>query len=192
MSERVTHAAHHVRERVSEAAHFAQGRVASARDTVTERVSSVAHAASRGARHGAERARAGFWQMLERNPLALGAIAFGVGIAAGASAPTTEWEDERLGRYSGPLKDEAKRAVQDTAHKVKTVAREAVDAARSELEHQREQMSDPLQMAVVQLKQSARETLRAAEDAARQGASEEGLDAEGLKETAREVRDRAR
>ena len=72
------------------------------------------------------------------------------------------------------------------------MAREAADAARSEPEHQREQMSDPLQMAVAQLKQSARETLRAAEDAARERASEEGLDAEGMKEAARRARDRAR
>jgi hypothetical protein len=146
------------------------------------------------ARRGAEKARDGFWTMLEQNPMALGAIAFGLGVAAGAAAPTTRWEDEQLGRVAGPLKQEARRAVEDTARKVKGVARDAVDAAREELEHQRDELvhGDPIQMAVDQVKTSARGVAQAAADAARERAREEELTPEGMKKMAARVRDRTR
>jgi hypothetical protein len=186
--------AHAAGERVGAAGRTAGARVGAAAEAVRERVHGAARSASEGARHGADRARDGFWTMLEQNPLALGAITFGLGVAAAAGVPTSRWEDEELGRFSGPLKNEATRAVQETAQKVKGVARDAVGAARDELDRQREQIAhgDPLQHAVAQIKESARKVGRAAGSAARESARAAELTPEGMKKVAEQVRDRTR
>lgn len=190
--ERAASATHAAGEKLTDAAHSLQERAAEAGDVVTERVSSAARVASERARQGAGKAKEGFWQLLDENPMALGAIAFGLGLASGMSAPATRWEDERMGRFAGPLKDEARRAVQDTAQKARAVAQDAVEAAKDELQHQRETSSDPIRAAVNQLKDSARAVGRAAERAARDRASSEELTAEGMKQLARQARDRVR
>lgn len=59
----------------------------------------------------------------------------------GIIAPSTQLEDERLGRFSGPLKDEAKRSAQDTAQKVKGVAQDAYSAAKDELRRKGEEVA---------------------------------------------------
>src|SRR5688572_29690004 len=112
--ERVSEVAHDAQGKVAGAAHAAQERVTHASEAVREKSSEMASAARERASRGAERAKDGFWQMLDDNPMALGAIAFGLGVASGLSAPTTRFEDERLGRRSHAMKERVRTTVSET------------------------------------------------------------------------------
>jgi hypothetical protein len=131
----------------------------------------------------ARRAKDGFSTMLDENPLALAAVAFGLGLASGLGAPATSWENERVGSISGPMKDEAKRVGEETAQKAKRVAKETVAAVKDAARNQKETRAttDAVRDAVDQMKGSAREVLLAAKNTAREAAEREGLTGEGLK-----------
>ena len=173
-------ARHEVEEKASSAAEAVSEKLSSAKDSVTE----SAESAARGVRHGGDRAREGFWRMLERNPIAVGAIALGAGLAAGLSAPRTRWEDERVGRAAGSFKRETKQVVEETAGKVMGVAQEAYDTAREEVRHQRQEVmdSEPLHQVVDELKESVQEVKTATVEAARERGRQEGLTPEGVRE----------
>jgi hypothetical protein len=162
-------AGHEVREKASSAAEAVSEKLTDAKESVTE----TAETAARGAKQRAERAREGFWHLLDRNPVAVGAVALGAGLAAGLSAPRTRWEDERMGRAARSFKRESKQVVEETAGKVMGVAQEAYDTAREGVREQRE----PLHQAVEEVK-------NATVEAARERGRQEGLTAEGLEEMA--------
>lgn len=109
--ERVKHTASEVKEKATHLGERASG----AKDRVSDTAS---HAAER-ARQSARRAQQGFDRLSERQPLALGAIGFGLGLAAGLVAPTTHWEDEHV----GPLSDRIKESAKETAHDVREAER---------------------------------------------------------------------
>jgi hypothetical protein len=115
--------------------------------------------------------------MLERNPVAVGAIALGAGLAAGLSVPRTRWEDERIGRAARSFKQETKHVVEETAGKVMGVAQETYDTVREEAGRKRDELVD-------EVKESAQEVKAAATDAARERSKEEGLTPEGMKQMA--------
>lgn len=191
MKEKAQDVAHDARERVSDAARTARGKVSHAKHEVGERADDAASTSRAKARRGARRAREGFLGFMDENPLAAGALAFGLGLAGGVSAPSTDWEDERLGETARAVKDEARRVAKDATRRAKHVGEEAARAARQEVEHQR-QDTGPLQVAVEQVKRSAREVGDAAREAARDRAESESLTAEGLKRDAREAGRRVR
>jgi methyl-accepting chemotaxis protein len=183
-----------VTEKLSDAAGAVSDKLSDAKDAVTgaatstkESISDAAGSAARGMSRGADRARDGFWQMLERNPLALGAVALGVGMAGALSVPRTRWEDERLGRFAAPLKKETKQVFEETAEKVKGVAQEAIDTARDEAEEKQ-----PVRRAMTELKDSAEDIGRSAVDAARERGKAEDLTPEGMKKMAGRVGERTR
>ncbi len=172
-------------DRASEAGHRASDMASSAGHRVSETAS---HAADR-ARSTARRAQDGFDRLSREQPLALGAITFGLGLAAGMMTPTTRWEDEHVGPSSDRLKDtaretahEAKDIAKEVAHEAKDVARETKDA----------------------LEQSARETegrsagerigaaVDRAKDTAMHAAEQHHIDREGLKDRGREVAESAK
>lgn len=155
-------------------------------------VGDAAHAVRETLSDAADSARAAT-SGLKESPLALGAIAFGLGLAGGVSAPSSQWEDETLGRYAGPLKGEARQAVKETAGKAKTVAGAALDAAREELQRRRKDLmaSDSFRQVVEQVKDSARAVGRTVQETAREVARSEELTGAGLGRTARRVRERA-
>jgi hypothetical protein len=173
-------ARHEVREKAASAAETVAETLSDARDSVTESAGS----AVRGVRHGADRAREGLWQMLERNPIAVGAIALGAGLAAGLSVPRTRWEDERMGRAAESFKRESKQVVEETAGKVMGVAQEAYDTARDEVRKKRQEVmdSEPLHQVVDEVKESAQEVKRATVEAVRERGRQEGLTSEGVKD----------
>lgn len=192
----------HLKDSVSDAggtiadrAHEVQEKAGHAREAVMDKASAVAHAAARQVREGADRTRSGFLDLLDDNPLALGAIAFGVGLAGGLGPPSTRWEDEHMGPLSDSVKDEVKQVGEETTEKVKHVARDATDAAREELRHQREVEDGPeaaVREAIAEVKDSARDIARAARDAARDSAEAEDLTGEGLRRRATRAARRAR
>ncbi len=72
------------------------------------RASDAAHGAMDTARDRARQANEGFHQMLEDNPMAVGAMGIAVGALLGAMLPSTRKEDELLGETSDHLTDDAK------------------------------------------------------------------------------------
>jgi len=77
-----------------------------------------------------------FQGMLERSPLAVGAVALGLGAVIGLALPGTHQEDELLGDMRENVMDRAQDLARDATEKVKSVAGEAQRAAKDEAKEQ--------------------------------------------------------
>lgn len=135
---KVGDAAHKVADSASSAAHkvadtasSAAGKVADVASTVGSKVSSgvssAAHGVASQARAQSQRVAGSF----ESNPLAIGAIAAGVGLAIGLSLPSTEREGRLMGEKRDELLDKAKSRVSETKDKVVSAAERIVPEVRS-------------------------------------------------------------
>ena len=82
-----------------------------------------------GAYSGLQRSAA---DVLEREPLILGAIGLAVGAAIGAALPRTEIEDRLMGERAAELKDEAMHAAEEQLERAKDVTKKAYEAGREE------------------------------------------------------------
>lgn len=107
----------------------------------------------------------------DRQPLAAGALSFGIGLAAGLLAPSTEREDRVMGAAADAVKDEARSATKDVAASAKSVAEDVTEAVKEEV---REQDIPG------QLKHAAEEVGRAAKEETRERAQQEEIDPEGI------------
>lgn len=174
--ERAAASAEGVRERMSREG---EGFRARAGDRLEEGRDRMRH----GVRAGSDRVRRGFRDALEEQPLAMGAVAFGLGLASGLSVPTTRFEDRTMGEASDQVTKQAKRAARETVEDVKDVAGAAASAAREEADRRH-----PVGEIVDSGKSIAREAKRAAEERAR----EKDLDSEGMKDRLGEVGERMR
>ena len=88
------------------------------------------------ARMQAYRAQGGFQQMLDDNPLGLGALALAAGAAIGLAAPSTAKEHELMGEARDSLLDQAQAKAQNTVQKAQQVAKTAVSSAKEEAANQ--------------------------------------------------------
>lgn len=90
------------------------------------RASDSTRQASQKLRGGADRARGGFNQLLQEQPLALGAIGIALGALMAAAVPPTRREDEMLGEHSdrltGQLRSKAEEGYQRVSAKGEEVA----------------------------------------------------------------------
>ncbi len=77
-----------------------------------------------------------FADLLEREPLIVGALGVAIGAAIGATLPSTKVEDEYLGKASDRLKDKATHAVEAGMEKARDVAGRATKAAKEEADDQ--------------------------------------------------------
>jgi hypothetical protein len=93
-----------------------------------ERAGELGYYAGRRAR----RAKGGVEQMLEDNPLALGAVALALGTAVGLGVPETQREHEMFGPMRDNLIDKAKPMVQEKLEQVQTVAKEVASTVQHE------------------------------------------------------------
>lgn len=152
-------------------------------DQVREGALRRAHQAKDMARQRAGQVKHGFEDVLDRSPLTLGALSFGLGIATGLAVPTTRWEDERLGRTADALKDGVREAGSDIAHEVGAVAAETASAVRDEVRTDETRSG---------LKDAVDRVTHAARDAARHTAEERGLTGDDMTERAREIAARTR
>lgn len=143
------------------------------------------------ARHGARQAERSFWGAVEDNPLAMGALAFGVGLASGVSVPTSKVEDRLMGRAADAVKDEARELADDATDSAKAVARDAAEAARAETVYQKDAHGGEGSLGG-QTKEAVAAVAEAATNAARQRAEAEGLTGDGLKEKVATAGERAR
>jgi vacuolar-type H+-ATPase subunit H len=128
---------------VKDAASTAREKVHGLTDTVKERASGLSDTAHEKAtqlrnkaKYQTRKAKTGFWQMMEENPLAVGAAVLTLGAIAGFSLPSTDKEDELLGETRDHLLDKAKETGQEVLEKGKHVAESAVETLKHEAEAQ--------------------------------------------------------
>ena len=108
-----------VRDTTSDVAYSARERVSDVGERVGERASVVA-----------DRARDRFDHTLNENPMALGAVALAVGMAAGLAIPESRREREMMGGYRDHLVDRVRDTVADTRDRVQHVAERVVEETR--------------------------------------------------------------
>lgn len=109
-----------------------QSRTGEAAGQARERASQL----SGQAQDQAQRAKGGFQQMLQENPLAVGALAVGLGAAVGFSVPETDKENQVMGEARDNLVERGKEKTEEIKPKVRRVAEEAQSAAKSEAQNQ--------------------------------------------------------
>lgn len=131
------------RERAGETAGRVQEKAGETAGQIGEKAGELAERTQEGAdrladrtQTGARRANEGLQRVLRENPLAVGALAVGVGAAVGLAVPETRKEHEVMGEARDNLLDRAQEKAQETKQKVQRVAEEAQNAAREEADSQ--------------------------------------------------------
>jgi len=130
----VEHAGSAVAEGLSDAGSRASDAVSDASDWTRGRLSDAGETAVDSARNGGRQIRNGVSGMMEDNPMVLGAVAFGLGLASGLAVPSSDVEDRLVGDTAETLKDEAGKLARNQADKVGNVAAEVTHAALDEAE----------------------------------------------------------
>jgi ElaB/YqjD/DUF883 family membrane-anchored ribosome-binding protein len=118
--------------RAGETASQARDRAEQAASQAQERASQLGSRAQEQAR----RAGSGFQRMLQENPLAVGALAVGVGAAVGLAVPQTSQEHEAMGEARDSLVEKAQEKAQEAQQRARRVAEEAQSAAKEEAQNQ--------------------------------------------------------
>ena len=177
--------ASHAAEAVGDAVDTVKEKASGAVDTVKEAASTAKEKAadlsnraketaselSQKARTQTRRAKIGFWQMLDENPLAVGAATLVLGVLAGFSIPSTDKENELLGETRDQFLDSVKETSEEVLEKGKHLAEAAVDKVKDEAQAQG-LTPDNL---VEKVKAVGRETANAVqEEAKKQGLTGEG------------------
>ena len=121
--ERVGEAVHGAREGAGHVAH----RAADAAHGVADRARGLASTVADTSRHQARRAE----DLLQEQPLAVGAFALAIGLAAGFALPVTDREVEMMGDARDRIVDRVKEAAQETTGKVQAVAERVVSETQT-------------------------------------------------------------
>lgn len=136
----VSDVAMQAREKVSDVTHRAGERLGAVRDTASETAGDVAHRVQHVAsdfaqttRYQAGRAEDRFVRTMQDNPLAVGAVAIAVGMAAGFAIPETNREREMLGPARDKLMDRARDAASQVKERATEVAERVKEVAEEEL-----------------------------------------------------------
>ena len=88
------------------------------------------------AQQQAQRAKGGFQQTLRENPLALGALAIGIGAAVGFVVPETSKENEVMGETRDNLMEQGKQSARETRERAQRVIEEGRRSAEQEAQRQ--------------------------------------------------------
>ena len=119
--------------RVGETAEIAQERAGEALSRTRSEAERLRREAMWRSQEAMGRTKESFWNTMEENPLALGAVLVMAGAAIGASIPTTEYENRLLGETRDRFVDEARLRAQDAVERVQTVVEDTRSAAMSEI-----------------------------------------------------------
>ena len=92
--------------------------------------------AGQQAQQQAQRAKGGFQQALQENPLALGALAVGIGAAVGFVVPGTSKENEAMGETRDNLVEQGKQSARQTRERAQKVIEEGRRSAEQEAQRQ--------------------------------------------------------
>jgi ElaB/YqjD/DUF883 family membrane-anchored ribosome-binding protein len=103
---------------------------------VASQVGDTAGQVAGTAQYGAQQAVGGMQQMIEERPLAVAAVALGIGAAVGLALPQTPQENEWMGDARQSLMETAQQKAQETVLKVQAVAGDAMDAAQQSAQQQ--------------------------------------------------------
>lgn len=131
------------REKVGDAAGWTKEHASDLTHKARETASDLSHRARETAsdlryraKGQAVRARAGFWETLEENPLMVGAATLAVGVIAGLAIPSTRREDELMGETRDHLFEEVKEAGREAVDKTKQVADTVVERVKEVADEQ--------------------------------------------------------
>lgn len=116
---------------VADAASGAAGKVADVASEAAGKVSDVASSAAHGVAGQARVQSQRVADSFESHPLAIGAIAAGIGLAIGMSVPSTERESRLMGEKRDALLGKARERVSETKDKVVSAAERIVPEVRS-------------------------------------------------------------
>lgn len=144
LGERISDTTHRVGETVSERAEMVQNRVSDAAMRTRGEAERLSNEARWRAQAGIEQTRQTFWQTMEQNPLALGAVVLIAGAAIGAAIPSTEYENRLMGEQRDRLMDEAKTRAQDVVGRVRTAVEETQQAVMTEARSAAERANLPI------------------------------------------------
>ena len=109
-----------------------RGRAGEAAGQAQERASQLGNQAQ----DQAQRAKGGLQRMLQENPLAVGALAVGLGAAVGFSLPETDKENQAMGEARDSLVERGKERAQDVKERAQRAAEEGQRAAKEEAQNQ--------------------------------------------------------
>lgn len=137
VKDKVSDTASNVQDKLSQTASNVGDTVSNAAGNVSDTMSNVADQAQYKAQQLADqaqwtarRAKSRFGQMMDENPMLVGAAALAVGLAVGMALPETDKERELMGDTSQQLVEKAKGAASDTMDKVQTVAQKTFETAK--------------------------------------------------------------
>lgn len=116
------------RERASEMGSQLSGQASQAQEEARQR----ARQAQNEAQQRARQAKGGLQNLLQDNPLAIGAIAAGIGTAVGLSIPETEKENQAMGQTRDQLANQAQRQADDATRRAESVTEQARNTAEQE------------------------------------------------------------
>lgn len=106
----------------------ASDRVAQAANSTSRNVSQIGTKASSTARRSAD----SLGDLVQRNPLAVGAVTMGLGMLAGLAVPETEQENQMLGPAHDAVMERAGQLAQEKTQQAQNVAQEAMHTAKQE------------------------------------------------------------
>lgn len=123
----------HTAERVGETTEMLQDRAGQAAETARIEAMRLRQEAEMRSRRAAMRTKESFWENMNDNPLAVGAVLAIVGAAVGAAIPTSDYENKLMGETRDRLLDEAKERAQDVVERVQTVVDDTQRAVVTEV-----------------------------------------------------------
>jgi hypothetical protein len=131
-TERLSDAAGSLKDGAASAASHAGDAVRATGERLTSLAGSTGHMAS-NLGHSAQHS---LTEVLEREPLVIGALGIAVGVALGAALPATRIEDERVGPVRDQLLEKTRDFAHEQAHGVTDMAASAYTSVKSEIERQ--------------------------------------------------------
>ena len=132
VSDTVTGAANTVSDKVSSAA----GAVSETFGDVTKKAYKQVGKAGASAQDFAGSAQDQYEQYMEKNPLAVGAVALVLGAAVGLAFPSTQLESKYMGEARNNLLQKAEETARDAVGKVQQVAGQVTDSVKEEVKNQ--------------------------------------------------------
>ncbi len=118
-----------LKEKASQMTHSVSESIGNARS----RASDSSRQASTRLKGGADRARGGFDQLLQEQPLALGAIGIALGALIAAAVPPSRREDEMLGDASDRMTDQLRHKAEEGYQKVSAKGEEVAQHVKQDM-----------------------------------------------------------
>lgn len=137
MSSRLSSTASSMGDRVQETAQSARERMQSTAHTAQERMGEM----TRRSQEQMYRARQRAGEIIDEQPLVVGALGIALGAALGAMLPRTRREDEMLGSVRDDLLERAKETAREQAETLKESAQRVAETAKQEAGRVQEQIA---------------------------------------------------